>query len=156
MDEKIFLYLRLRIGDAVLGKSKIREFAALGRLLADFLRATLQGGLKLPEGVAPGVPVLDYVDANTEQVLIGFQVDPQERTQVVAGCIPPSHQRRMLDPERTSFPISQFTSRAGQDLPPEERAKLEERVTRSRLDLLNRIREALDEEGRFEIRVPLG
>ena len=80
--EKVFVYLRLRYGETVLSRSKIREFGALGPLLPQFLRKTVEDGVVLPEVAADDAtrPVLDYVDANTERVLISFRLDPAAQT----------------------------------------------------------------------------
>jgi len=159
MDDKVFIYLRLRVGDHVLTRSKIRELAGLGNLLAQFLRQTLEQEVELPEDVAAAhdnvVPTLDYVDANTEQNLISIRVDPVEREQVIEGCIPPVYQGRMLDPESTAFSLTRFVDGAAADMPPERREEIARRLARSQHNLLDRIRETIDGEGRFEVRVPI-
>lgn len=159
MDDKVFIYLRLRVGDHVLTRSKIRELAGLGSLLAQFLRKTLEQEVELPAEVAAAndqvVPTLDYVDANTEQNLISIRVDPEQREQVIEGCIPPGYQERMLDPESTAFSLTRFVDGAASDMPPERREELTRRLSRSQTNLLDRIRETIDAEGRFEVRVPL-
>lgn len=158
MDDKVFIYLRLRIGDRILSRSKIREFAGLGSLLADFLRSTMSGGIEIPDELDPvdRVPVLDYVDANTENVLISFRVDPVQKVQIVEGRIPPAYQDRMLDPEATTFSLGRFTDRAAEGLSEERRRELSERLARSQLDLLGRIKSTMDEEGNFLVQVRLG
>jgi len=37
-ENKIFIYLRLRDNDKIIFTSRIREFAALGKLLVEFIR----------------------------------------------------------------------------------------------------------------------
>lgn len=158
MTEKVFIFLRLRLGEALLARSKIREFAGLGSLLAEFLKGTLTRGVELPASYDPSlgeVPVLEYVDANTDEVLIGFRVDPRQNQQIIAGRIPPSYQPRMLDPDQTTTSINRFAERAGEDLPPERRLELSSRLVRSQIHLLERIRNVIDDEGNFEVRVPL-
>lgn len=157
MDEKVFIYLRLRLGDRALSRSKIREFAGLGSLLVQFLRRTLSDGLDLPEEEPwDGVPVLDYVDGNTDEVLISFHVDPTHKVQVIEGCIPPRYQHRMLDPNATAFSLSNLEQWGAEALSEERRAKLSEQLARSQTNLLERIRDQIDPEGHFVVRVPLG
>lgn len=155
VDEKVFIYLRLVLGDEVLAKSKIRELAGLGSLLAQFLHSTLQHGVELPQDDAVDrIPALDYVDANTEQVLIRFRIDPLEQVQVIEGCIPPAYQERMLDPATTQISLDSFTRNLGEDISDQQQRELSERLARAQIDVLGRIRAALDDEGRFEVRVP--
>lgn len=154
MDEKVFLYLRLVLGDEVIAKSKIRELAGLGSLLAQFLHSTLQGGVELPEGGLERAPALEYVDANSGEILIRFRADPGAHVQVIEGRIPPSYQARMLDPTTTQISLQGFSQTVGEDLPDQQRRELSERLARAQIDVLERIRAALDDEGRFEVRVP--
>ena len=156
MDDKVFIYLRLRLDEAVLARSKIREFAGLGSLLAQFLRQTVEDGVELPEGApAQGVQVLDYVDANTDRNLISFRVDPVAQVQVIEGCIPPLYQPRMLDPDASAFSWHRFVDRAAPELTEERKEALSQHLSRSQNDLIERIRATIDDEGRFEVRVPL-
>ncbi len=147
MDNKVFVYLRLRIGETTLSQSKIREFGALGTLLPQFLRQTVEQGIRIPQVLEESRPVLDYVDANTDDVLISFRLDPVARVQVIEGRIPPAYQSRMLDPNASSFSFRRFMANAvpeGQPMP---------RVPR--VDLLQRIREAIDGEGYFLVQLPI-
>lgn len=154
MDERVFLYLRLRVGATVLSRSKICEFAALGRHMARFLNETLSSGIELPPGTEDAPPVLEYVDANTERVLIAFRTDLDSRVQVIEGCIPPAKQTRLLDPDQTSFAMGTFVEEAKDGLPLEQRSQLDERFAHSYHDVLARIRESMDDEGHFEVRIP--
>lgn len=155
MDEKVFIYLRLVLGDEVIAKSKIRELAGLGSLLAQFMHATLQGGVELPPDAGlERRPALDYVDANSGEILIRFRADPGAQVQVIEGRIPPSYQARMLDPSTTQISLQGFSQTVGEDLPDQARRELSERLARAQIDVLERIRGALDDEGRFEVRVP--
>jgi len=157
--DKIFVYLRLRAGSVTIARSKIREFGALGSLLAQFLQKAMNERLELPNGVdlASGEPpVLEYVDSNTEQVLISFRVDPVEKVQIVEGRIPPDYQPRMLDPEVTAYSGKRFVEAASEDAPEERKRELCERVARSQMDLLERIRDEIDDEGNFVVCVPFG
>lgn len=156
-EERVFIYVRLRLGDRVLARTKIREFGGLGTLLADFLRVLSGDGLDL-EGVEhrPGVlPIMEYVDAGTDATLIAFRLDTERQEQVIDGRIPPAYRRRMLDPKASSFSSAGFVERAAPDLPVERKEELARRLVESRFDLLARIREAMDAEGRFEVHLPL-
>lgn len=158
MDEKVFLYLQLSIGDTSLVRSKIREFAGLGSLLAQFLNRTLRDGVELPPELEGGseVPSLDYVDANTDEVLIRFRVDPIEREQVIEGKIPPLYQERMLDPEATATSLERFSAAAAAEgMNEDHREALSARLARSQIGVLGAIRDSIDAEGRFRVRVPL-
>lgn len=159
VDERVFIYVRLRLGERVLARTKIREFGGLGTLLADFLRVlSADDGLDL-DGVEqrPGVlPVMEYADAGNDATLIAFRLDAERQEQVIDGVIPPRYRRRMLDPRASSFSSEGFVERAAPDLPPERKEELARFLGETRLDLLTRIREAMDAEGRFEVHLPLG
>lgn len=156
-EERVFIYVRLRLGGRVLARSKIREFGGLGGLLADFLRTLGTDGVDL-EGVevAPGtLPVMEYADAGSDETLIAFKVDPAKQEQVVEGRIPAAYRRRMLDPGASSFSSDRFVERAAPELSQERKDELARWLVASRFDLLARIREAMDETGRFEVHLPL-
>lgn len=156
-DDRVFIYVRLRLGGRVLARSKIREFGGLGGLLADFLRTLGSEGVDL-EGVEyePGtLPIMEYADAGTDDTLIAFKVDPTRQEQVIEGCIPPAYRRRMLDPKASSFSSDRFVERAAPELPQERKDELARWLVASRFDLLARIREAMDDTGRFEVHLPL-
>ena len=147
--------MRLRIDDTVLSKSKIREFAALASLLPQFLRQTVERGVELPHD-AEGRPVLEYVCANTDQVLIGFRIDPSAQVQVIEGCIPPAYQGRMLDPQASTFSLSKLMATAiPEGLPADRRDELAKHLANRRTDLLQEIRRAIDPDGFFELRLPI-
>jgi hypothetical protein len=159
-DERIFIYLRLRLGEHVLARTKIREFGGLQSLLADFLRAAITDGLDvskvdLSRGVAP---VMEYVDAAGDVVLMTFRVDLARQEHVVKGAIPARYRQRMLDPAVSACSPQRFVERAAPDMPPQEKAALASWVGRSAsgLDLLARIRDVIDADGRFEVHIPLG
>lgn len=154
VNEKVFIYLRLVLGSETIAQSKIRELAGLGSLLAQFLHRTLEQGVELPESAADQVPALDYVDANTEEVLIRFRADPIRQVQVIEGRIPPPYQARMLDPSTSQVSLQSFAQRVAEDAPDQKRRELSERLARAQISVLDRIRDAMDDEGRFEVRVP--
>jgi hypothetical protein len=155
VDDKVFIYLRLRLGETVLSRSKIREFGGLGSLLPQFLRQTVAKGVELPATFEGERPVLDYVDANTERVLISFHLDPTNRVQIVEGCIPPAYQGRMLDPEATSFSLRRFVVTAHEELTTADQDEITKRLAGSQIDLLEQIRQTMDDEGNFVVEVPL-
>lgn len=151
----MFIYLRLVLGSETLAKSKIRELAGLGSLLAQFLHRTLEEGVELPpEAGEDQVPALDYVDANTEEVLIRFRADATQQVQVIEGRIPPPYQERMLDPSTSQVSLQSFTQKVADDVSDQKRRELSERLARAQISVLDRIRDAMDDEGRFEVRVP--
>lgn len=137
-EERVFIYVRLRLGEHVLARSKIREFGALGGLLADFLRTLGTDGVDL-DGVEvePGaLPIMEYAEAGSDRTLIAFKVDPERQEQVVEGCIPRPYRRRMLDPKASSFSSDRFVERAAPDLPQERKDELARWLVASRFDLL--------------------
>ncbi len=154
VNEKVFIYLRLVLGSETIAQSKIRELAGLGSLLAQFLHRTLEQGVELPESAADQVPALDYVDANTEEVLIRFRADATRQVQVIEGRIPPSYQERMLDPSTSQVSLQHFAQTVADDAPDQKRRELSERLARAQISVLDRIRDAMDDDGRFEVRVP--
>jgi hypothetical protein len=154
-DDRIFIYLRLQAGEQVLKRSKIREFAGLGTLLADFRRELVGSGDPLP-GLRAGVlPALEYVDADSDEVLISFQVDPGAGEQVISGRIPAAYRPRMLDPQHATFSTDRFVARAAPELDEAQRQDYARRLARSGQDVMTRIREAIDAEGHFELHLPL-
>ena len=150
----MFIYLRLVLGTETLATSKIRELAGLGSLLAQFLHRTLEQGVELPDETEDQVPALDYVDANTEEVLIRFRADPEARVQVIEGRIPLPYQARMLDPTTSQVSLQSFSQKIAEDVSDQKRRELSERLARAQINVLEQIRANLDEEGRFEVRVP--
>jgi hypothetical protein len=157
VDERVFIYLRLSAADRVLARSKIREFGAVGASMAQILNELLRSQDErsgLGEIVAGGPPVLEYVDANSGQVLIRFSVDMASEVQIVEGCIPPSHQPRMLDPEASAFSTARFLDQAAAGLPEDQREAIADRLAGPAVDLLERIRETLDAKGNFLVRIP--
>lgn len=156
--ERVFVYIRMRVGDHVVCRTKIRELAGLGTLLADLMRTTLAQGLDLPEGALDepsGAPVMEYVCASTERPLIAFRVDLDRQAQVIEGTIPAAYRRRMLDPEASAYSPERFVERAAPDLAAPQREALAGWLARPRHDLLGLIRGAIDADGRFEVVLPL-
>lgn len=155
-DARIFIYLRLQADGHVLKRSKIREFSGLGTLLADFRRELVGDGDPLPGLRANVLPALQYVDAANDEVLISFQVDPAAGEQWIQGRIPPAYRPRMLDPEQAAFSTERFVARAAPELSQPEQEAYAQRLARSGQDVMGRIREVIDDDGRFELRLPLG
>ncbi len=158
MDDKVFVYLQLRVGDRVISRTKIREFAGLGSLMAEMLRETAGRGLELPHDESArgeSMPVMEYVDANTERILICFRADPARRVQVIEGCIPPAYHHRMLNPDSASLSLDQFTERATEGLSEAQRSDLTDSLARSQVNMIERIREVIDSEGNFLVHVPM-
>lgn len=159
-DERIFIYLRLRLGEHVLARTKIREFGGLHTLLADFLRAAITDGLDVSKVDLSrgGTPVMEYVDAAGDSVLMTFRVDLARQEHVVEGTIPARYRQRMLDPAVSACSPQRFVERAMPDQPLERKEALASWVGRSAtgLDLLARIRDVIDADGRFRVQLPLG
>jgi hypothetical protein len=160
MDDKIFVYLQLRVGDRVVSRTKIREFAGLGSLMAEMLRKTAGTGIEIEmphdeSAQGESTPVLEYVDANTERILIGYRVDPVRRVQVIEGCIPPAYQHRMLNPDSASVSLDRFTECATEGLSEAQRSDLTDSLAGSQVNIIERIREVIDSEGNFLVHVPL-
>lgn len=155
-DDGIFIYLRLQSGDQELKRSKIREFAGLGSLLADFRRELVGSGEALPGLRAGALPALQYVDADSDEVLISFQVDPAAGEQRIHGRIPAAYRARMLDPDQAAFSTDRFVARAAPELSEPEQAAYAQRLARAGTDVMDRIRAVIDTDGRFELSLPLG
>jgi hypothetical protein len=157
VNERIFVYLRVRADEQVLAKSKVRELRALGNLLADFLVEGSLGAMDHPP--PPGASVaVEYVDAATDQPLVRFHADPETREFVVSGLIPAVYRDRMLGrgPAGVSVDRGQFERRAQGRLGDEGARELADRVFEKReVDLLGLIAKAIDAEGRFSVRVPM-
>ena len=153
METRIFIYIRLCRGEEILARTKIREYGALGSLLADFLRQVRDNDLELPPGPPPA---LQYVDANTGETLISFRVDVQRAEQVIQGRIPAAYRARMLDPQESSCSTGDLIERGAPDLPEREKRALAELLASPRSNVLKLIRGAIDADGLFEVRVPIG
>ncbi len=158
MDDKVFVYLQLRVGDRVISRTKTREFAGLGSLMAEMFRETAGGGLELPlddSTQGESTPVMEYVDANTERILISFRADPARRLQVIEGCIPPAYQHRMLNSDCASVSLDQFTERATEGLSEAQRSDLADSLAHSHVNMIERISKVMDDEGNFLIEIPM-
>lgn len=149
---RIFIYLRLRRGQDLIAKTKIREFRGLGSLLADMTQKVMAGDIeatKLDED-----PVFEYVDANSEQPLLVMRTRGDDLH--VSGTIPSEYQARMLNPEEGSMRVSQFVERASSTLDFEDQQTLRQIAGQRQRSLLQMIRNELKEDGHFEFLVPKG
>ncbi len=149
-NQRIFIYLRVTSTDGELARSKVRELAGLGTAMAD-----LAGELLSREDVPSRDNLrFEYVEAETHQPLISMFTDVACAEQVVAGRIPPVYQQRMLeDPPRID--ARRFEERAGRQLDPARRYELAESLRGPQLNVLGLIRDNIDEDGVFEIRLPI-
>lgn len=148
-DDKIFIYLRLRDDKETLLKSRIREFAALGKLLADFMRDILERfGLQILK-----VGSLEYVDANTDLVLISFKKDVVRQQIVISGIIPHNYQNRMLNEEevRIKLSIDAFVEKISPNLDPLHKAIIHQRIQRPTNNVLALIKHNINHNGEFYI-----
>ena len=148
-DNKIFIYLRLRDDKRTLLKSRIREFAAIGKLLADFIKEIWeQFGLQILK-----VGSLEYVDANSDMVLICFRHDAVRQQTVISGVIPKEYQRRMLDSQQTKISLSQneLIGRMTSELDALQKAAVAQRFRLAPKNILSLIQQNINENGEFYI-----
>lgn len=147
-DNKIFIYLRLRDDKETLLKSKIREFAGIGKLLADFMKDILERfGLQILK-----VGSLEYVDSNTDIVLVSFKKDVIRQKIIISGLIPKEYRARMLNEEEVSikFPLPEFVERISPKLDPLSRAIIHQRIQKP-YNIFSVIKENINENGEFYI-----
>lgn len=145
-DNKIFIYVRLRDDKEVLYKSRIREFAAIGKILADFMKEVLaRFGMQSLKSAH-----LEYVDANTDMVLISFRRDVIRQQYIVSGLIPTEYRSRMLSEEETKLkmPATEFVDKIATDLDPLQKPLLYEKLQHS-VDILKLIRQNIHANGEF-------
>ncbi|HON44815.1 MAG TPA: hypothetical protein PLR86_05695, partial [Planctomycetota bacterium] len=91
-ENKIFIYLRLRDNDKIIFTSRIREFAALGKLLVEFIRELC----KYFSLDILSMGTLEYVEANSDIILISFTQNKTYQKIIISGLIPLEYQSRML------------------------------------------------------------
>jgi hypothetical protein len=148
-DEKIFVYLRLRDDKETLLKSKIREFTGIGKLLVEFLKDVLeQFGLQILK-----LGSLEYVESNTDLVLVSFKKDVIRQKLIISGLIPKDYQARMLDSEETRLKISteEFLEKISENLDPASRDTIEQKLRRPAFAIRSMIRDSINENGEFYI-----
>lgn len=147
LDDKIFIYLRFRDENETLLQSRIREFATIGKLLADFIKSVYDkyGFHILEKGN------LEYVDANSDLVLVSFKRDLIKEKLIISGLIPKIYQRRMLDEVETvvHFSLDDFIENITDD--PLEKAMVYQRVEKTPYNILHLIKENIDTYGEFYI-----
>ena len=148
-DDKIFIYLQLQDEKETLLKSRIREFAALGKLLADFIRECWE----VFEQPLLKIGRLEYVDANTDMVLISFRYDIIRCRLIISGLIPPKYQKRMLDPDEARLKLSnnEFIQRIASNLTPMQKAALQQHIQYPPYNVLSLIKANIDENGEYYI-----
>ena len=147
-DDKIFVYLRLRDDKETLLRSRIREFTAIGKLLADFMREVWKRfGLQVLKAGN-----LEYVDANTDIVLVSFKKDPIRQQIIISGLIPHEYRERMLDDDnaRIKTPIPEFVEKIAPDFDPLQKAIMEQRLLQP-TNVLGLIRQNIADNGEFYI-----
>lgn len=148
-DNKIFIYLRLRDDKETLVKSKIREFAGLGKLQAEFIKQILEN--YGPQILKLGS--LEYMDSNTDMVLVSFKKDVIRQKIIVSGLIPKEYQSRMLDQEeaRIKFPLHEFLEKITPSLDPVSQAIVHQRMQKPPYNIFRIIKENINENGEFYI-----
>ncbi len=152
-DEKIFIYLRLQDEQDTLLKSRIREFTALGKLLAEFIRDCWEtfGQSLLKTGK------LEYVDSNTDIVLMSFRYDIIRCKLIISGLIPQKYHSRMLDEEETQLKFSSqdFINLVSSNLTPAQKAELQKQIQQLPYNVLSLIKENIKENGEYYITLDL-
>lgn len=147
--ERVFVYVRMVAGGEEVLRSKVRELAGLGSALADMIAEGVRGAVQLQ----PGTPLqIEYVDAEREVPLIAMAFDPERGEQVIKGHFPEAQRERLLGAQ---VDVSRVEERAGRQLDAIEREALSDALAQPTPDLLGLIREHIDADGRFEIRMPL-
>ena len=148
-DDKIFIYIRLKNEARTLLKSRTREFMAIGKTLADFVKTMWKefGIDALKQGS------LEYVDANADLVLISFKQDDVKQRFIISGFIPKKYQARMLNgaEAKTSFSAGEFIQHAMPRQNVMKRALLEQRVQNPLPNILELIKQNINENGEFYI-----
>lgn len=148
-DKKIFIYLRLRDEKKILGKSRIREFAGISKLLMDFIKEIWQkyglDTLKLGS--------LEYVDANSDMILISFREDIVRQQMIISGLLPKHYQARMLSEEEAKIKITpaEFAERMTSELDSGSQNAIKKRLEKPIPNVLSLIRENINENGEFYI-----
>lgn len=155
-EERIFVYLRVREGEAVVSRSKVRELRALGGLLAELMADSVLGAV--PREVEPGEVRVEYVDASTDEPLVGFEADRERGELLVSGRIPERYRARMLGRSDDGAAITreELERRLAARLGEGTARELADDAFRSNVDLLAMIERAIDESGKFVVRVPMG
>ncbi len=149
VDNKIFIYLRLRDDKKILGKTRIREFAGITKLLADFIQEIWEKfGLETLK-----IATLEYMDANSDMVLISFRHDIVKQQMIIAGLIPKEYQSRMLNEEEVKLkvPLEEFLQKNIDGVTSKHSAVLKKRMEQSIPNILSLIKKNINENGEFYI-----
>jgi hypothetical protein len=149
-EPRIFIFLRLRCGGEILVRSKIREFRALGSLLADMMGLVVKEDLHREADLTQAI--FEYVDSNTGKVLLQLRSDDQGL--LVSGSIPLEYQKRMLGTEQNqAINMAGFVKRAGRELDDADKQRLSHLATQRHHSLLEMIRAKIEgEDFKFRIR----
>jgi len=148
-DNKIFIYLRLRDDKKILGKSRIREFTGITKLLGDFIQEIWEKfGLETLK-----MATLEYMDANSDMVLISFRQDIVKQQMIISGLIPKEYQTRMLNEEEVKLkvPLEEFFQKNISGMAPKYSAILKKRLETSMPNILSLIKKNINETGEFYI-----
>lgn len=154
LDNQIFIYLRLRDEKHTLLKSRIREFAALSKLTVDFLKEIWHRlGYDTLKACA-----LEYMDANTDMILVSIKQDLVRRQLIIAGLIPQAYQERMLSTWDASvrFDVQNFLREVASIVGPAQDFLIRERICHTTAgSLLRLISDHITDSGEFYIEVVL-
>lgn len=146
-DEKIFIYLRLRDDKKIMLRSRIRELAAMGKLLSDFMKEIWERyGLEILRAGS-----LEYVDANSDLVLISYREDIIRQSIIISGVIPKEYQKRMLDENeaKVKFSIEEFVERTTSNLERSQKETVKRRMSNPSVNILRLIKHHIDLNGEF-------
>ncbi|MBI4612218.1 MAG: hypothetical protein HY720_01275 [Planctomycetes bacterium] len=149
-EERVFVYIRLTAAGREFARSKVRELAGLPSALADMMGTLFRERDSLPrEGTR-----FEFVEADSEKILISLSADSGRREYVIAGRIPNHCRKRVLDdPPHVNLEL--FETRAARELDESSKGDLHELLRHPRLDILALIRSHIREDGSFEIRLPI-
>lgn len=153
-DNRIFIYLRLRDEKRTLLKSRIREFAALSKLTVEFLKEIWHRlGYDTLKACA-----LEYMDANSDMILISIRQDLVRRQLIISGLIPSVFQERMLSnwDAGVKFDVQNFLREVASIVGPAQDFLIRERICHTTAgSLLWLIRDQIQDTGEFYIEVIL-
>lgn len=151
LDNKVFIYLRLQDEKETLLKSRIREFAALEKLLIEFIRKCWEeyGQWVLKTGT------LEYIDANTGIVLVSFRYDVIHSKLIVSGLIPKNYRTRMLNTQETKTKKSslEIAANVSKNLSVIQKDTFQRKILKPLPNILSLIKKRINENGEFYIAI---
>ncbi len=153
-ENQIFLYLRLRDEKRTLVKSRIREFLAISKTTVQFLKEVWK---KYGYDTLKNC-YLEYVEANSELILLSIRKDLVKSQWILSGLIPKEYQKRMLNEEfaRIKFTVRDFLSQVSSIIGPDRDFFIRQRIIQPNLGtMISLIRENIQESGEFYIEIDM-